>query len=106
MAGGAALKAKIFPIAKTPATGAVPKYIFRTGSHSFRLAVRTAVSATPIGDLLSAKSGVVLERIARGGGATNWYYCPKKSSLEVVESKFSPGSIVSFYFDDRIRDDV
>jgi hypothetical protein len=65
--------------------------------------VGAAISATPISNLLASKPAVVLERIARGGGATKWYYCSNTQSLEPVQTRFSPGSVVSFYFDDRIR---
>lgn len=51
---------------------------------------------------LNSRSAVVLERIARGGGATNWYFINNYKSLELVEEKLKPGSVVSFYFDDRI----
>jgi hypothetical protein len=60
---------------------------------------------TPIIDLLGATAAVVLERIAKGGGATKWYYCPGKAHLEAIEAQVSPRSVVSFYFDDRIRGD-
>jgi hypothetical protein len=75
-------------------------------TEPFKLALRTALATTAIADLLASKPGVVLERIARGGGATKWYFCPSKLCLGVVETRFSPGSIVSFYFDDRIQNDT
>jgi hypothetical protein len=68
--------------------------------------MHTALASTPIADLLASRPGVVLERIARGGGATKWYYCPSESALGAVAARFSPGSVVSFYFDDRIRNDA
>ena len=46
---------------------------------------------------------MVLERIAKGGGATKWYHCADKTHLEVVKAELSPGSVVTFYFDGRIR---
>ncbi|MGE3167175.1 MAG: hypothetical protein AB7O52_19895 [Planctomycetota bacterium] len=52
---------------------------------------------------LAETSAVVLERIARGGGATSWYYCSDETALSQVEARLSPGSVVSFYFDDRIK---
>lgn len=51
---------------------------------------------------LRDRAAVVLERIARGGGATRWYYCPDGMTLDSLEADFRPGSKVSFYFDDRI----
>jgi hypothetical protein len=41
-----------------------------------------------------------------GAGATNWFYCQDSARLEAVESRLSAGSVVSFYFDDRIRSAV
>lgn len=38
-----------------------------------------------------------------GGGRTVWYYCQGKHQLETLEALLSPGSVVSFYFDGRIR---
>lgn len=45
---------------------------------------------------------VVLERIARGGGATRWFVCHDRGALDAIAARLSPGSVVSFYFDDRI----
>jgi hypothetical protein len=64
--------------------------------------VRAALAGTPIRDLLTSNAALVLERIARGGGRTEWYYCSGPAGLEVVERQLSPGSAVSFYFDGRI----
>lgn len=75
-------------------------------TETFKSALHTALAATPIADLLASRPGVILERIARGGGATKWYYCASESALGAVEARFSPGSVVSFYFDDRIRNDA
>ena len=71
--------------------------------NSFESAVHATLAATPVIELLGARAAVVLERIARGGGATKWYYCPDKAHLEALEAQLSPGSVVSFYFDDRVR---
>ena len=65
--------------------------------------VRAALARTRVRDLLGSNAAVVLERIARGGGATEWYYCRGTSDLDAVERSLSPGSVVSFYFDGRIR---
>jgi len=35
---------------------------------------------------------------------TSWYLCADASVLDEVASRLRPGSCVSFYFDDRIRD--
>jgi hypothetical protein len=57
----------------------------------------------PVPALLASRRAVVLERVARGGGATNLYSCAGVGSLAAVVGRFRPGSVVSFYFDDRIR---
>ena len=72
-------------------------------NESFLTAVHRTVTATRIVELLRSKPAVILERIAKGGGATNWYYCNDETKLEAITSILSPGSVVSFYFDDRIR---
>jgi hypothetical protein len=48
-------------------------------------------------------SAVILERLARGGGATNWFFCKTTEDLAAIFERLKPGSLVSFYFDDRIR---
>ncbi len=57
---------------------------------------------SPVPRLLKARPAVVLERIARGAGATNWYRCPDHGHLAALTAELRPGSVVSFYFDDRI----
>jgi hypothetical protein len=65
--------------------------------------VKAALAATPINRLLEDNAAIVIERIAGGGGATNWFLCSNKSQLGAIEPKLSPGSVVSFYLDGRIR---
>lgn len=50
----------------------------------------------------SSITAVVLERIAYGGGETNWYVCRNRSDADDIGRRLKPGSSVSFYFDDRI----
>lgn len=71
--------------------------------NAFPAIIHTVLKATRISDLLIAGAAVILERLARGGGTVRWYYCPDLSHLERVEEQLSPGSVVSFYFDGRIR---
>ncbi len=52
---------------------------------------------------MKTRGAVILERFACGAGATNWYYCPDSDHLEAIEARLGPGSLVSFYFDDRIQ---
>jgi hypothetical protein len=61
-----------------------------------------AVIDSPVPRLLRARPAIVLERIARGAGATNWYRCVDHSHLAALTAELNPGSVVSFYFDDRI----
>lgn len=68
----------------------------------FRRHVAAAIAATPVRELVAAREAVVLERIARGAGATNWYYCRSAEQLDVVIERLRPGSVVSFYFDGRV----
>lgn len=56
--------------------------------------------------LLVTRPAVVLERVARGGGATNWFYVASPGQLDELASRLRPGSSVSFYFDDRIKRSV
>jgi hypothetical protein len=65
--------------------------------------VHTTLAATPISSLLASTGAVILERIAMGGGATRWYYCSDRTQLEALEAHLRPGSVVSFYFDNRIQ---
>jgi hypothetical protein len=54
--------------------------------------------------LINSSDGcVILERVARGGGATRWFYCRDLDQLEPVLQQLRPGSRVGFFFDDRVR---
>lgn len=53
--------------------------------------------------LLREGPAIVLERIAYGAGACDWYLCRSVDDLPRIAHRFCPGSAVSFYFDDRIR---
>jgi hypothetical protein len=77
-----------------------------TRSHSYSSTVHAALLATPINELLARNSALILERIARGGGATNWFYCNDQIQLKTVEAELSPGSVVSFYFDGRFQNAI
>jgi hypothetical protein len=46
---------------------------------------------------------IVLERVARGGGATRWFFCRSLAEANAVLPDLRPGSRVGFFFDDRIR---
>ena len=74
-------------------------------SHHWEM--REATTDAPIGEIsrLLGKSGhvVILERVARGGGATRWHYCIAIWEVSEVIATMRPGSNVGFFFDDRIR---
>ncbi len=65
--------------------------------------IRSAIDSTSASRLLSERSAVVLERVARGGGATRWYYIEALDKLSALVDLLSPGSAVSFYFDGRVE---
>ena len=56
---------------------------------------------TPL--LATSRGVVILERVARGGGRTRWFFCRTPSEVEIVLPQLQPGSRVGFFFDDRIR---
>jgi Enolase C-terminal domain-like len=64
---------------------------------------RAAIRASVVEKLLGSRPAVVLERIARGGGATRWYWLTTVDDLQGLCDKLSPGSVISFYFDERIK---
>jgi len=74
----------------------------RTGDP-FLPIVDRALSATPIAARLNAGTAIVLERLARGGGATRWYCCRDVADLAEIAGALRSGSRVSFYFDGRLR---
>lgn len=65
--------------------------------------VRGLITQRGVPRLLMNSFAVVLERIACGAGATNWYYCRDEAALEQCVQSVSPGSLASFYFDERIK---
>lgn len=65
--------------------------------------VREAVATTPMRQKLVSSSAIVLERLARGGGATNWYFCRDEQSLMWLEACVQPGSELRVRFDSLVR---
>lgn len=53
--------------------------------------------------LLQRRYAIVLERIAMSAGATSWFLCDEETALSTINARLKPGSVVSFYFDDRIK---
>jgi hypothetical protein len=49
------------------------------------------------------ENAVILERLARGGGAVRWYLATTPDDLGVVVERLRGGSCVSFYFDDQLQ---
>jgi hypothetical protein len=72
-------------------------------NRAFTSLVRRCINETAVEENLKRNPAIVLERVARGGGATNWFYCVDQRGLEVIQQRLLPGSCVSFYFDDRIQ---
>jgi hypothetical protein len=68
----------------------------------FALLAAATFDATPVPRLLAeTQRAVVLERIARGAGATRWYLLCAPADLDALTLRVRPGSRVSFYFDNR-----
>jgi hypothetical protein len=63
-----------------------------------------AFSDANVPALVRQRAAVVLERIARGAGATNWYVLEGLDDLDMLCRLVRPGSLVSFYFDGRIAE--
>lgn len=47
---------------------------------------------------------IVLERLARGGGATNWWLAPDEKCLDAISDRLQPGSAVSVYTAEYLRE--
>ena len=65
-----------------------------------------AIEQTRVPNLVERRAGaetLVLERIARGAGATRWYVLRSRDDLLTLARRLQPGSLVSFYFDDRFE---
>jgi hypothetical protein len=65
------------------------------------LALR-AIQATAVPRLLREHPAIAVERLARGGGATRWFFLGDPEQLATLAAKLAPGSSLSFYFDERI----
>jgi hypothetical protein len=74
-----------------------------TGDRTaFEDVVTSLLSDNSLRGHLERHAGVALERIAYGGGATNWYSLPSPESMSALVRALTPGSILSIYFDDRL----
>lgn len=73
-----------------------------TQLDSYRSSILRVLAGTPVAVRLRARAALVLERIAYGAGETCWYYCEADSQLEHLARELRPGSILCFYFDDRL----
>jgi hypothetical protein len=49
---------------------------------------------------------VILERLARGGGASRWYYATSEEQFKNALSHLRGGSIVSLFFGDELNVDL
>jgi hypothetical protein len=75
----------------------------RDRSREFIGACWTILRTHGIDRRVALSPAIVVERLARGGGATNWYAIAGSYQLDEFVSLVRPGSRVSFYFDDRLR---
>lgn len=73
-----------------------------TSTPSYSPIALRAVEATAVPHLLQKSAAIALERLARGGGATRWYFVERPEQLTALANRLSPGSSISFYFDHRI----
>jgi hypothetical protein len=69
----------------------------------FSRLVWNALSDASVTSRIGTGEAVILERIARGAGTTNWFICRSEEQLARIVKKLSPGSVVTFYFDDQLR---
>jgi hypothetical protein len=65
-----------------------------------------AIEESTVPRLLGSREAIVLECIARGGGATRWYSVRSAEQLSTLAARLRPGSRVSFYFDGRFQSRV
>lgn len=72
-------------------------------NNNYSILALAEFQKTPISRRIKSTGSIVLERIAKGGGATIWYFCGNESDLKAISSHISPGSAVSFYFDSSIK---
>ncbi len=70
----------------------------------YRGLVLGALRAAGVPDRCASNTSgaVVLERLTRAAGATRWYRVDELADLDRLASRLSPGSCVSFYFDERL----
>lgn len=63
----------------------------------------SAIEAAGVPRLLTRQhTAIVLERLARAAGSTNWYFVDDPPELEDLAKRLRPGSSLSFYFDGRL----
>lgn len=65
--------------------------------------ISSAIEASSVRRNLNLRTCVVVERVARGGGSTHWYFISSVEQLSSLAGRLLPGSVVSFYFDGRIQ---
>ncbi len=70
---------------------------------SFREFVGMALDDAGVAKRVVTEDCTVLERPATAGEALAWFYCRDQSDLNEIANHLRPGSVISFYFDDRIE---
>jgi hypothetical protein len=70
---------------------------------SFREFVAMALDDAGIAKRVAIEDCTVLERPAGAGEPLAWFYCRDRSDLDEIANQLRGGSVVSFFFDDRIE---
>ncbi len=70
---------------------------------SFREFVGMALNESGVAKRVATEDCTALERPAVAGDGLAWFYCRDQSDLNEIANQLRPGSVVSFYFDDRIE---
>jgi hypothetical protein len=64
----------------------------------------SAIDRAGVGPGLTKHRAVVVERLARAAGSTNWYLIELPDQLDQLSRRVAPGSTISFFFDERIAE--
>ena len=75
----------------------------RGDDRSFRELVGIALNDAGVARRVAIEDCTALERPAIAGEALAWFYCRDQSDLNEIANLLRPGSVVSFFFDDRIE---
>ena len=79
-------------------------YQGRDDRQGYAILALARIEETAIVQQLRKRQAVVVESLARGAGATNWYFLTSVDRLADLAARLRPGSLVTFYFDGRISE--